>query len=270
MLNGTRAVILAAGIASRLRPYTESLPKPLVELNGSAMLHNARHQLSALGIVKQPSSWVIASKPSSSPVATISRMSPSNMSIIPCSISDRQRLFSMASATPMLAGDTVFLEGDVFFEREVFERTLQTVSPTMQSAAAVASFKASMTGSVVELAEDGSVATFFMHQTPIEPQARGLFKGIDPTCFCGVGLREHLAPPLQGAVESGHRTAYVDPGVPCGKPRTPAFDDRLQRYTLFEFDSEDDLHLAERMFAPPGDLILPAATLISLAAGARR
>ncbi|WP_156434019.1 sugar phosphate nucleotidyltransferase [Bradyrhizobium retamae] len=93
MLNGTRAVILAAGIASRLRPYTESVPKSLVEVNGSAMLHNARHQLSALGIVKQPSSWVIASKPSSSPVATISRMSPSNMSTIPCSIGPAAAIF---------------------------------------------------------------------------------------------------------------------------------------------------------------------------------
>ncbi|ANW02938.1 hypothetical protein [Bradyrhizobium icense] len=136
----------------------------------------------------------------------------------------------------MLAGDTVFPEGDVFFESEVLERTLQTVSATMQSAAAVASFKASMTGSVVELAEDGSVATFFMHQTPIERQARGLFKEIDPTRFCGTGLRGQLAPALQGPVESWHQTAF-HPGVPCGKPRTPAFDDRLQRYTLFEIDS---------------------------------
>ncbi|ANW02937.1 NTP transferase domain-containing protein [Bradyrhizobium icense] len=48
MLNGTRTILLAAGIASRLRAYTESIPKPLVEVNGSAMLHNATHQLSAL------------------------------------------------------------------------------------------------------------------------------------------------------------------------------------------------------------------------------
>ncbi|WP_275189947.1 hypothetical protein [Bradyrhizobium sp. CSA112] len=109
----------------------------------------------------------------------------------------------------MLAGDTVFLEGDVFSEREVLERTRQTMLATGQTVA-VASFNASMGGSVVELAEDDSLATFFMHQTPVEAQARGLFKAIDPTRFCGTGLREQLAPALQVAVESGHRTAYVE------------------------------------------------------------
>ncbi|MDE5457579.1 NTP transferase domain-containing protein [Bradyrhizobium sp. CSA112] len=49
MLNGTRAVILAAGLASRLRPDTEPVPRPLVDVNGNAMLDNARHQLSELG-----------------------------------------------------------------------------------------------------------------------------------------------------------------------------------------------------------------------------
>ncbi len=93
MLNGTRAAILAAGIASRLRPLYGIRPKQLVEVNGSAMLHYARHQLSALGIVKQPSSWVIASKPSSSPVATISRMSPSNMPTIRCPIEPAAAIF---------------------------------------------------------------------------------------------------------------------------------------------------------------------------------
>ncbi|KRR19394.1 hypothetical protein [Bradyrhizobium retamae] len=169
----------------------------------------------------------------------------------------------------MLAGDTVFLEGDVFFEREV-EITLQTVSPTIQSAAAVASFKAFMTGAVVELAEDGSVATFFMHQTPIELQARGLFNGIDRARFCGVGLRGQLAPALQGAVESGHRIRPMLILAFLVDAEDPSFRRPITAIHAGRIDSEDVLRLAERIFAPPGDLILPAATLILLAAGARR
>ncbi|TIP96349.1 MAG: phosphocholine cytidylyltransferase family protein, partial [Mesorhizobium sp.] len=39
------AVILAAGFGSRLRPLTDVRPKPLVEVNGTPILHNALQNL---------------------------------------------------------------------------------------------------------------------------------------------------------------------------------------------------------------------------------
>ncbi|WP_024510014.1 sugar phosphate nucleotidyltransferase [Bradyrhizobium sp. ARR65] len=50
MDNATQSVILAAGMGSRLRPYAETIPKPLVKVSGIPILHNALHQLSELGI----------------------------------------------------------------------------------------------------------------------------------------------------------------------------------------------------------------------------
>lgn len=45
-----KAVILAAGCGSRLRPLTDLRPKPLVEVNGTPILHNALGNLEAVGV----------------------------------------------------------------------------------------------------------------------------------------------------------------------------------------------------------------------------
>ena len=43
-----KAVILAAGFGTRLRPLTDLRPKPLVEVNGVSILHNALCNLEAV------------------------------------------------------------------------------------------------------------------------------------------------------------------------------------------------------------------------------
>ncbi|MDX1054277.1 NTP transferase domain-containing protein [Sinorhizobium medicae] len=45
-----RAVILAAGFGSRLRPLTDLRPKPLVAVHGVSILHNAPRNLEAVGV----------------------------------------------------------------------------------------------------------------------------------------------------------------------------------------------------------------------------
>ncbi|PTE06504.1 sugar phosphate nucleotidyltransferase, partial [Mesorhizobium helmanticense] len=45
-----KAVILAAGFGSRLRPLTDLCPKPLVEVNGTPILHNALWNLQTVGV----------------------------------------------------------------------------------------------------------------------------------------------------------------------------------------------------------------------------
>lgn len=46
----TKAIILAAGFGTRLRPLTDSLPKPLIPYNGKPMIENAISRLSSAGV----------------------------------------------------------------------------------------------------------------------------------------------------------------------------------------------------------------------------
>lgn len=45
-----RAMVLAAGLGTRLRPLTNALPKPLVELNGRTLLDHAIDRLALAGV----------------------------------------------------------------------------------------------------------------------------------------------------------------------------------------------------------------------------
>ena len=45
-----KALVLAAGFGKRLRPITDSIPKSMVEVNGTPLLVNALNNLTALGI----------------------------------------------------------------------------------------------------------------------------------------------------------------------------------------------------------------------------
>jgi MurNAc alpha-1-phosphate uridylyltransferase len=44
------AMVLAAGLGTRLRPVTEALPKPLIEINGRALLDHAIDRLAMAGV----------------------------------------------------------------------------------------------------------------------------------------------------------------------------------------------------------------------------
>jgi N-acetyl-alpha-D-muramate 1-phosphate uridylyltransferase len=45
-----RAMVLAAGLGTRLRPVTDALPKPLIELNGRTLLDHAIDRLAGAGV----------------------------------------------------------------------------------------------------------------------------------------------------------------------------------------------------------------------------
>ena len=47
-----KALILAAGFGKRLQPITNTLPKSMVEVNGTPLLVNALNNLTALGITE--------------------------------------------------------------------------------------------------------------------------------------------------------------------------------------------------------------------------
>ena len=116
----TTAVILVAGIGSRLRPMTDDRPKALVDLGGETILGRTVRLLASYGVQKV----VLATGYREDAVRAAMHGAPVTAVYCRNPEFDRtQNSVSLALCRAALAADAFFkLDGDVVFQRQVLER----------------------------------------------------------------------------------------------------------------------------------------------------
>ena len=242
-----RAVILAAGLGSRLHPHTRDLPKPLIAVNGTPILHNALRNLAEIGVGEV--TIVVGYRQEAIRQSCGGSFAGLRIDYIESSAFDRTgSAYSLWLARHVLAqGDVLLLEGDVFFERRVLDRLLDA-SPG--SVAAVADFDSTMAGTAVTLTSDGLIKDFRTNQTAADLNGVALFKTMNLYRLTGQTTRRHLVPALERLVQAGATRAFLEEvftdlvadgdirlaAAPCGDLK------------WFEIDCEADLRIAERIF----------------------
>ncbi|KRQ07669.1 hemolysin activation protein [Bradyrhizobium pachyrhizi] len=245
-----RAVVLAAGIGSRLRPQTDLRPKPLVEVNGTPILHNALRNLHAVGIGEV--TIVVGYRKDAIQYACGNRFGGVDIDYVESTEFDRTgSAYSLWLARDaLLSGDCLLLEGDVFFEQDALRRLISSASDMT----AVAPFDEWMEGSAVLLSDNGLITGFRMKQTAadIVPSGPQLFKTMNLLRFSGATLKETVVPALNEIIGSGSRQAYTEELLGYlverrGLQLTAARCDDLK---WCEIDTIEDLHIAERIFSP--------------------
>ena len=244
----TQAVILAAGLGSRLRPLTNHCPKPLVAVGGVPILHNALGALAEAGVKK--TTIVVGYRKDAIRASCGHRFRGMDVAYVESSVFEHTGSASslwLAREALSAAGDAVLLEGDVFFAPDLLQRL--AACPT-GDVAAVAPFTAAMEGTAVTLSPTGYVEGFRLKQTGGQFAREELFKTINLFRFTGATLRELLVPALGGLVAAGATRAYVEEvlaglvgggslalaAVNCGDLK------------WYEVDSVEDLRSAEAMF----------------------
>ena len=116
----TAAVILVAGIGSRLRPITDDRPKALVDLGGETILGRTVRLLASYGVRKV----VLATGYREDAVRAAMQGAPVAVEYCRNPEFDRtQNSVSLALCRDALGSDAFFkLDGDVVFQRQVLER----------------------------------------------------------------------------------------------------------------------------------------------------
>ncbi|WP_354133323.1 phosphocholine cytidylyltransferase family protein [Bradyrhizobium sp. RT9a] len=245
-----KAVILAAGSGSRLRPLTDLCPKPLIKVNGTPILHNALRNLEAAGV--EDVTIVVGYRKDAIQYACGSRFGGLRINYVESSVFNRTgSAYSLWLARDaLLSGDCFLLEGDVFFEEDAL-RYLMLGEAT--DVAAVAPFDKLMEGSAVLLSDSGFISGVRMKQNAANLLEDGprLFKTMNLLRFSAPTLRSTIVPALDDIIGSGATQAYTEELLAYlverrGLQLAAARCDDLRWY---EIDSIDDLRIAESIFA---------------------
>jgi choline kinase len=123
----TAAVILVAGVGSRLRPITDDRPKALVDLGGETILGRAVRLLASYGVRK----IILATGYREDAVKAAMQGAPVAVEYCRNAEFDRtQNSVSLALCRAAVGSDAFFkLDGDVVFQRQVLERLDESSAP---------------------------------------------------------------------------------------------------------------------------------------------
>ena len=245
-----KAIILAAGIGSRLCPFTEHTPKCLAPINGVPILINMLTHLSNVGVEET----VIVVGYLKEKLYDMVGESFNGMKITYIE-SDRyattNNIYSLWLAREHLTEDVILMESDVFFERMLLDHMFANGN---KNVAAVARHQPWMSGTVVSLDEEGNVQALLetRHQGPQFDYSR-VFKTLNIYLLRSDFLRYQFVPRLEAFINAGDVNQYYEAIF-----HTTAYNRQHRMAALlcddvrwFEIDDENDRLMAEYIFASP-------------------
>lgn len=247
------AIILAAGMGTRLRPHTKDRPKPLVEVNGTPILFNALAHLAALGI--EEVTIVVGYKKEAIKTAVGGRFGTMHIRYVESPVYETTgSAWSLWLAEDVLATQSVFLlEADVFFEPALLSRLAEHPA---ENVAAVARFDMLMQGSAATLDEQDRIEDVETGRTradtdQAEPQ---LYKIVNVYRLSHGMASGRLLPLLRSAVASNERGLFVEQLLQrlARARQLDLVAVHCDDLKWIEIDSVDDLEKAAAIFADNG------------------
>ncbi|MBF0352683.1 MAG: aminotransferase class I/II-fold pyridoxal phosphate-dependent enzyme [SAR324 cluster bacterium] len=244
-----KAIILAAGTGSRLKPFTEHLPKCLTPLNGVPILVNALTQLFTAGV--RETIIVVGHLKEKIIDAIGPDFQGMTITYIESDAYARtNNIYSLWLAREYLHDDILLLEADVFFEGGLLESLLACSG---KNALAVDRYQPHMSGTVVKTKADGTITGLFTKKQQVSGFDYGnAWKTINISLLRKNFLEAMLLPDLEDHIQQGIHGVYYEvllqkeqpwkiPGslvaVPCEQLR------------WYEIDDEHDRAMAEYLFA---------------------
>ena len=252
---GCRAVILAAGLGSRLRPLTETVPKPLTPVNGVPII---AHTLSALASVGLTRATIVIGHLGSEIRRVIGpRWDTLTIDyVMSADYGTTNSAHSLYLALESIGSDVLVLDGDVLFERKVLTRLLDT---RCHAAIAAAAFLPGMTGAAVTIEAGARVSGVSIIRDG-RPDGNDL-KTLSVQLFRSPFLVDRFLPALRSAVAAGETTLFHEEILSRIVTGTDSAIEvvRCDDCRWIEIDDHRDLEAARLLFAGPELKVLDGA-----------
>ena len=244
-----KAIILAAGRGTRLRPITDHLPKCLVQVQGKPLLQHALESLDRAGIqhcvIVVGYLWDQVQRQFGHRFRNMRLTYVMNERFL-----DTNNLYSLWLARQELGDDILLLEGDLLFEDDLL---LDLKQSPHSDVAVVDKFQSYMDGTVIMA--DGSVATSMVlkSEQPAGFDYQGAFKTVNIYKLSRATMAHHFLPTLDSYVARSLTDQFYEAAlahlVAQGDLRLAVHLTGTRQW--MEIDTEEDLRHAEGAFPWP-------------------
>jgi choline kinase len=244
-----KAVILAAGQGTRLRPLTNYLPKCLVQVHGKPLLQYTLESLDHIGI--QHCVIVVGHLCEQVQHQFGSRFRDMLLTYV---VNERymltNNLYSLWLTRHELDDDILLLECDLLFDEGLLDDVVKAPFPDV---AVVDKFQPSMDGTVI-LAESGMARSMVLKsEQGTDFDYHNALKTVNIYKLCQPTMGHKFLPLMDRYVTQGLENLFYEAVmaelINGGKLRLSPLLSGARRW--IEIDTEDDLHLAKKLFSWP-------------------
>ena len=247
-----QAVILAAGMGSRLKQLTKHATKCMVEVNGVSMISRMLHQLESRYLSKIVIVVGYEADKLKAYIESLEIQTP--VIFIQNDIYDTtNNIYSLYLAKEyMVEEDTILLESDLIFEDHALSRLIDDPYPSLML---VAKFQSWMDGTVVTLDKENHITAMYDKKHFRFEDVDAYYKTVNLYKFSQKFMREQYMPFLEAYCEAQGYNEYYEQVL---RLVTQLEGNELKAACLedekwYETDDIQDLHIAETIFAEDAD-----------------
>ncbi|NMA75169.1 MAG: phosphocholine cytidylyltransferase family protein [Bacteroidales bacterium] len=242
-----QALILAAGMGSRLQKYTLDKPKCLVEVNGVSLLKRIVYSLKLANVNK----IVIVTGYKDCVLKSYIKENMNNIEVDFIHSADYAKtnnIYSVQLAQDILQrDDTILIESDLIYHPELISRIVEAEG---EAIAAVARYKSWMDGTVVKLDKQQGITEFIEKSDFDHTQLETYYKTVNIYKFSKSFSQNKLVPFLNAFVQAFGKNHYYELVL---KAITFISPGEVKPYVVegkwYEIDDPDDLRVANELFA---------------------
>ena len=244
-----QAVILAAGQGTRLRPFTNECPKPLVSVQGKPMLHYQLEALDGAGV--RECVIVVGCGADQVRDAIGARFGNVAISYVENEIYDRtNNIYSLWLARRNIVDDILLLEGDLVFEPGLL---LDLLDAPYDNVAVVDQYNSTMNGTVIQAGGDLATAMVLKADQPPDFDYGSALKTVNIYKLSGRAVHREVMPRLGEYIAQGQTGHYYEiafaQAIADGSLRMHVLGTGPRWWT--EIDTVDELRHAQTMSLTP-------------------